>query len=209
VAQHDIGVLYYRGTGVAQDYLEAARWFRRAADQGLAEAETSDPAELAKKQIPKKTTTKTVAKATTQPSPEPNATPNATVESDEIRAPDVEPAAGPSATLHLTKSAAPAPTTMARLTRPRAAEPLMWRVQLASLRSLEGARKSWNTMKRAYADVLARMEPVMERIDLGRKGVYHRLQVGPLKGRADAKALCAAIKRRIPSQACILVPPNR
>ena len=98
---------------------------------------------------------------------------------------------------------------MARLTRLHAAEPLIWRVQLASLRSLEGARKSWNTMKRAHADVLKRMEPVIERVDLGHKGVHHPLQTGPLKGRADVKDLCAAIKRRIPGQDCILVPPNR
>ena len=39
VAQHGLGVLYYRGTGVTQDYLEAAAWFRKAADQGLPNAQ--------------------------------------------------------------------------------------------------------------------------------------------------------------------------
>ena len=34
-AQFSLGVLYAEGRGVPQDYVEAARWFRRAAEQGL------------------------------------------------------------------------------------------------------------------------------------------------------------------------------
>jgi uncharacterized protein len=33
-AQSILALLYYEGSGVAQDYQEAAKWFRRAADQG-------------------------------------------------------------------------------------------------------------------------------------------------------------------------------
>src|SRR5690606_10451302 len=39
VAQYNLGSLYYRGQGVPQNHVEAARWYRRAADQGLAEAQ--------------------------------------------------------------------------------------------------------------------------------------------------------------------------
>ena len=38
-AQHDLGVLYADGRGVARDYLAAARWFRRAAASGMANAQ--------------------------------------------------------------------------------------------------------------------------------------------------------------------------
>ena len=34
-----IGWLYANGQGVARDYAEAARWYRLAADQGIAEAQ--------------------------------------------------------------------------------------------------------------------------------------------------------------------------
>ena len=34
VAQTSIGFVYARGDGVAQDYAEAVRWFRKAAEQG-------------------------------------------------------------------------------------------------------------------------------------------------------------------------------
>ena len=35
-AQFVLGLWYHNGTGVPQDYAEAARWLRRAADQGHA-----------------------------------------------------------------------------------------------------------------------------------------------------------------------------
>ena len=38
-AQHYIGALYNRGEGVPRNYAAAARWFRRAADQGVSEAQ--------------------------------------------------------------------------------------------------------------------------------------------------------------------------
>ena len=37
-AQFNLGYLYYIGKGVAQDYAEAANWYRRAADQGFVSA---------------------------------------------------------------------------------------------------------------------------------------------------------------------------
>jgi len=33
-----IGTLYEQGQGVAQDYAEAIRWYRKAADQGASDA---------------------------------------------------------------------------------------------------------------------------------------------------------------------------
>ena len=38
-AQNDLGVMYYNGEGVPQDYVEAVRWYRLAADQGFAVAQ--------------------------------------------------------------------------------------------------------------------------------------------------------------------------
>ena len=37
-AQNHLGFMYYTGEGVAQDYQEAAKWFRKAAEQGDADA---------------------------------------------------------------------------------------------------------------------------------------------------------------------------
>jgi hypothetical protein len=41
VAQRFLGLRYYRGRGVKQDYAEALRWYRKAADQGDADAQFS------------------------------------------------------------------------------------------------------------------------------------------------------------------------
>lgn len=38
-AQYQLGVLYYRGEGVPQDFDEAATWFKAAADSGDADAQ--------------------------------------------------------------------------------------------------------------------------------------------------------------------------
>jgi len=38
-AEFDLGVLYARGRGVAKDYAEAGRWFRKAADHRIAAAQ--------------------------------------------------------------------------------------------------------------------------------------------------------------------------
>ena len=40
-AQYDLGVVYAKGRGVAQDYVEAAKWYRLAANQGHATAQYS------------------------------------------------------------------------------------------------------------------------------------------------------------------------
>jgi len=37
--QNQIAVMYYRGQGVAQDYVRSAEWFRRAAEHGSADAQ--------------------------------------------------------------------------------------------------------------------------------------------------------------------------
>src|SRR6266487_1330356 len=40
-AEADLGSMYSQGKGVSQDYVEALRWYHKAADQGDAKAENS------------------------------------------------------------------------------------------------------------------------------------------------------------------------
>lgn len=39
-AQHNLGLMYDNGNGVPQDFVEAAKWYRLAADQGFATAQS-------------------------------------------------------------------------------------------------------------------------------------------------------------------------
>jgi len=41
VAQNNLGLMYYNGQGVPQDYGEAAKWYRLAAEQGNATAQSN------------------------------------------------------------------------------------------------------------------------------------------------------------------------
>ncbi len=38
-AQFNLGVMYDKGRGVSQDYAEAVKWYRKAAEQGHASAQ--------------------------------------------------------------------------------------------------------------------------------------------------------------------------
>uniref|UniRef100_UPI00046DFDD6 tetratricopeptide repeat protein n=1 Tax=Neisseria polysaccharea TaxID=489 RepID=UPI00046DFDD6 len=40
-AQALLGLMYSKGRGVCQDYVEAVKWYRQAAEQGLAQAQNS------------------------------------------------------------------------------------------------------------------------------------------------------------------------
>ena len=39
-AQYNLGVMYYNGIGVTQDFSKALEWFHRAAEQGFADAQS-------------------------------------------------------------------------------------------------------------------------------------------------------------------------
>ncbi len=78
-----------------------------------------------------------------------------------------------------------------------------FRVQLAAYRSPEVAAKRWRAVSTKHKDLLGQLNPIIQKADLGKKGLYFRLQAGPLKSRASAVSLCAALKKRKVS--CLVV----
>lgn len=81
-----------------------------------------------------------------------------------------------------------------------------YRVRLAAYRSTENLAKGWEMLRRAHTDLLGKLQSSRHRVDLGaEKGVFHRLEAGPFANRADAVALCAALKAR--KVDCIVVAP--
>jgi hypothetical protein len=81
-----------------------------------------------------------------------------------------------------------------------------YRIQLASERSEDTARSTWARLQKSNGDVLGglRMQPA--RADLGERGIWYRVQAGPLEER-QAKDTCARLKTR--NVACVLLPPAR
>ena len=69
-------------------------------------------------------------------------------------------------------------------------------VHLASYKDPKNADRGWAQLTKSYADLLGPLSPVVKRVDLGSKGIYHRLHAGPLPDSAQAEALCKALKQR-------------
>ncbi|MGH6953760.1 MAG: SPOR domain-containing protein [Alphaproteobacteria bacterium] len=82
----------------------------------------------------------------------------------------------------------------------------VYRVQLTALRSREAVETVWRRLKEVHADLLGGLDLNVERADLGPgKGVFFRLQIGPLADRAEARALCDELGQR--QQGCQVVKP--
>jgi len=97
---------------------------------------------------------------------------------------------------------AQAPRQIAALPQPAAAPTARsvpaaaLRIQLASMRTPEAARDEWARLKRANGDLLGKLTGVAVRADLGERGIYYRVEAGPVADRAAAARLCNALKER-------------
>lgn len=69
-------------------------------------------------------------------------------------------------------------------------------VQLGSFKSDSEAASMWQTVKTKNTDQLGSFKPDIKRVDLGAKGIWYRLRVGPFETRADAVALAEVLKTR-------------
>jgi hypothetical protein len=80
-----------------------------------------------------------------------------------------------------------------------------FRVQLASVREEAGAAAEWKRLSSKNKDLLGNLEMFVQRIDIEGKGVFYRLQAGPLGDAGAAEKLCADLKER--SVGCLIVRP--
>ncbi|MEM6382331.1 MAG: SPOR domain-containing protein [Pseudomonadota bacterium] len=64
-----------------------------------------------------------------------------------------------------------------------------WVVQLASLRSEEQASSTFSSLQGRFGSILSGYSPDIQRVDLGDRGIFHRLRIGPMD-RASANSLC-------------------
>jgi len=72
-----------------------------------------------------------------------------------------------------------------------------YRAQIASVSSAEGAHRLWAKMRKAHPDLLGSVTGSFERHDLGpKKGVWHRVLVGPFASADAAKAFCDRAKKQ-------------
>ena len=67
-------------------------------------------------------------------------------------------------------------------------------VQLASMKSDESARKEWARLKKAHAELFDDLALDVQRADLGDRGIFYRIRIGPFPNRATAQDMCGQIK---------------
>lgn len=164
--------------------------------------------------------------ATPQPEPAPEeeapaaaeATPDEAIEVGEIPTPTVsEPALPPPPT--------PAPTPAEPQAQPQApaaqeppapapAQPEQqaaqpspaagggFLVQLASVSNQEAAQREWGRMQARHPQQLGSLTLNVERADLGERGIFFRIQAGPLASREAANSLCAQLRAQ--QQDCLV-----
>jgi hypothetical protein len=70
------------------------------------------------------------------------------------------------------------------------------RLQLGAVRSAGMARAEWDRLKRTNPDLLGHLTAVAVRADLGDRGVYYRIQTGPIADSAVAERLCGELRQR-------------
>ena len=67
-------------------------------------------------------------------------------------------------------------------------------VQVSAERSDAKAQSSFKTLRSRYPHVLGDRSPLIRRVELGKKGVFYRAQVGPFDTVEQAKRFCARLK---------------
>lgn len=116
-------------------------------------------------------------------------------------APDAAPAPAPAAA-----AAAAKPVSNPVVAPPKPGTPgraQEWRVQLASFRTPGEARRAWARLSSRAGNAMDGTPPIIARVDLGDRGIFHRLQAGPLDGRRAAGELCQRIREAAPDQGCL------
>lgn len=78
-----------------------------------------------------------------------------------------------------------------------------FRIQLGAFRSPTKAQKRWRGLKRKHRSLLGRLNMVIEKVNLGPRGTFYRLQAGPIRSERSARGLCRLLGRRRVN--CILV----
>jgi SPOR domain len=113
----------------------------------------------------------------------------------------------PSAPAAAAPKDAPVVVTAAKI--PNAAAKLAdagsYRIQIGASRDEAQARAEGDKLQKAHPDLLGQLTPIVVKADLGDKGIYYRVQAGPVADHDKAEKLCQALKQF--AIACLIVKP--
>jgi hypothetical protein len=77
---------------------------------------------------------------------------------------------------------------------PAAAAPSKYVVQVGSKKNQTDALASFADMQQKYPSLLASYRPIVQKADLGAKGIWYRLRIGPIADKTAATKLCGQLK---------------
>lgn len=69
-------------------------------------------------------------------------------------------------------------------------------IHLASFRTNKSAARGWAQIKRAHKNLIGGLDHEISKVNLGRKGTYYRLKVGPFDSVKSADSMCQKLKNR-------------
>lgn len=69
-------------------------------------------------------------------------------------------------------------------------------VQIGAFKQDAEAAGQWQAFKKRNSDLTSALKPDIKRVDLGNKGVWYRLRVGPFETKQNAVAFCEVLKTR-------------
>lgn len=81
------------------------------------------------------------------------------------------------------------------------------RVQLAALKSEDLADQYWSNIKKDNPSLVSGLKNFVQKVDLGKRGVFYRLQIGNFKDQLDAEDFCIKYiaKTKAKKSDCIIV----
>ena len=126
-------------------------------------------------------------------------------------APAPQPPVTPPPTAHVPVVAqpAPAPEPVRAAPKPQRRQTASlppsdsYRIQIAAVRSNEAAQREWSRLRRQNKDILGSLQLFVQQVNIRNKGVYHRIQAGPLPERILAEIACSNLKSR--GVGCLIV----
>ena len=88
----------------------------------------------------------------------------------------------------------PAQQQTAAVAPQAAAAPTKYVVQVASKKNQTEALASFADIQQKYPNLLGSYRPMVQKADLGAKGVWYRLRIGPIADKTSASKLCSQLK---------------
>ncbi len=75
-------------------------------------------------------------------------------------------------------------------------------IWLASMKSSDDAEEHWKQVQSQHGAILDDLPPLFTKVDLGARGTYYRVMVGPIDNREVAQSLCQQMRSSDPAAFC-------